>query len=150
MILVKNKKARYDYSITKTVQAGIILTGPEVKSLRGKAASLQGSYVKIIGKEAWLINAQINPYKYSSGENYDPKKTRKLLLTKKQIFKLFEYVEYKNYSLVPLSIELINNKIKINIGIGKGKKEFEKREKIKKRDLKRQMAKDFKQTNFNV
>ncbi|MEA2056205.1 MAG: SsrA-binding protein SmpB [Patescibacteria group bacterium] len=150
MILVKNKKAHYDYTITKTIQAGIVLIGAEVKSLRNKSASLQGSYIKIIGKEAWLINARINPYKYSSNENYDPRRTRKILLTKKQIFKLFEYVEYKNYSLVPLSIELVNNKIKVNIGIGKGKKEFEKRDKIKKRDLKRQMAKNFKQTKLKV
>jgi SsrA-binding protein len=149
MILIKNRKARYNYAINKTMRAGIVLTGSEVKSLRQKSASLQGSYIKIINEEAWLINAQINPYKYAAMEDYDPKRTRKLLLTKKQIYKLIEYTEYKNYSLIALAFELIDNKIKLKIGIGKGKKEYQKKKKIKERDLKREMAKRFKQRNLD-
>lgn len=150
MLLVKNKRAKFDYDIQKTWHAGIVLTGPEVKSLRNKQASLQGSYVKIINGEAWLINAQINPYPYADQTDYDPKRTRKLLLTKKEIFKLQEYAQAKNYNIIPLAFELINNRIKVKIGIGKGKKEYEKREKIKKRELKRKMAREFKQDRFKI
>jgi SsrA-binding protein len=150
MILVKNRRAKFDYSIQKTWHAGIVLTGPEVKSLRNKQASLAGSYVKIINNEAWLINAQINAYPYASQDDYDPKKTRKLLLTKKEIYKLQDYTQAKNYTIIPLAFELINNKIKLKIGIGKGKKEYEKREKIKQRELKRRMSQKFKQKNIKL
>lgn len=148
MILVANKKARHDYQISKTLQAGIVLTGSEVKSLRSKAASLKGSYVKIIGNEAFLINAQINPYKFSKNENYDPKKTRKLLLNKKEIYQLITTSDQKGWAIVPLSIELVRNKIKVNIGVGRGAKEFEKREKIKKRQTQREIAKKIKNFNY--
>lgn len=150
MLLIKNRRAKYDYDIQKTWLAGIVLTGPEVKSLRSKEASLQGSYVKIINEEAWLINAQINPYPYAVQTDYDPKRSRKLLLTKKEIYKLQEYTQAKNYTIVPLAFELINNRVKVKIGIGKGKKEYEKREKIKKRELKRKMAREFKQGRLKV
>lgn len=150
MLLIKNNRAKYDYAIKKTWLAGIVLTGPEVKSLRNKQASLQGSYVKIIQDEAWLINAQINPYPYAVQTDYDPKKTRKLLLTKREIYKLQEYVQAKNYTIVPISFKLINNKIKVKIGAGKGKKSYEKREKIKKRELKRKMAGEFKQNRLKI
>ena len=150
MLLVKNRKARHDYEIKKTLSAGVVLTGAEVKSLRNKSASLSGSYVKIINNEAWLINAQINPYQYADQQDYDPKRSRKLLLTKKQIFKLKEYVKSKNLSLIPLSFEMINNRIKLKIGVGKGQKEYEKRSKLKKKDLKRRMAKEFKRQKLKL
>jgi SsrA-binding protein len=150
MLLVKNKKAKYDFDIKKTLSAGIVLNGAEVKSLRNKSASLNGSYVKIINNEAWLINAQINPYQYADQQDYDPKRSRKLLLTKKQIFKLKEDVRSKNLSLVPLSLEMINNRIKLKIGVGKGQREFEKRSKLKREDLKRRMAREFKRQKLNL
>jgi SsrA-binding protein len=149
MLLVKNRRARYDYQIQKTWTAGVVLTGHEVKSLRLKQASLEGAYVKIIGLEAWLINARINPYRYANLENYDPKKTRKLLLTKKEIYQLIE-ADQKTQTIVPLEILLINNRIKIKIGAGRGKRQFEKRRKIKERDLKRQMYKKFKQKHLKL
>ncbi len=150
MILIRNRRAAYDYDIKKKMQAGIVLTGPEVKSLRNKNGSLRGSYVKIMDHEAWLINAKINPYRYAKQESYDPGRTRKLLLTKKQIYQLLEYQQAKNLSIIPLAFELVNNQIKVKIGIGKGKKEFEKRDKIKKRDLERNMRKRFKQKNLKL
>lgn len=150
MLLVKNRRARFDYDIQKIYQAGIVLTGSEVKSLRLKQAKLDGSYVKIIKNEAWLINAQINAYKFAGQEDYDPKKTRKLLLSKKEIFKLLNLTISKNWVIVPLSFELVNNLIKLKIGVGKGKKQFEKRDQIKKRDLKRQLSREFKQKNLKI
>ncbi len=150
MLLIKNRRAKYDYNIQKKWVAGIVLTGAEVKSLRGKQASLEGSYVKIIGQEAWLVNARINPYQAANQQGYDPKRTRKLLLIKKQIFQLRDYAQVKSFAIIPLSFELIDNKVKVKIGIGKGQKEYEKRSKIKDRDLKRRMAQEFKQKNLKL
>lgn len=150
MLLVKNRRAKYDYDIQKKWLAGIVLTGAEVKSLRQKQASLEGSYVKIIGQEAWLINARINPYQAANQQDHDPKRTRKLLLTKKQIFKLNDYAQAKNFAIIPLSFELVSNKVKVKIGIGKGQKEYQKRAKIKDRDLKRRMAQEFKQKKLKL
>ena len=150
MLLVKNKRAKFDYDIQKIYRAGVVLTGAEVKSLRLKQARLDGSYVKIINNEAWLINAQINAYKFASQEDYDPKKTRKLLLSKKEIFKLLDLTISKNWAIVPMSFELVHNLIKLKIGVGKGKKQFEKRDQIKKRDLQRQLAREFKQKHLKI
>lgn len=145
MILALNKKAKREYEIHKTFQAGIVLIGPEVKSLRLKHSSLQGSFVRIIDGEAFLINAQINPYKFADNKDYDPKRTRKLLLRKKEIDQMVTISDQKGWGIVPLSIELKHNKIKVNIATAKGKKVHEKREDIKKRDIKRQIDKQIKQ-----
>jgi len=149
MILLKNTRARHDYEIKNDLMAGVVLTGPEVKSLRLKNGSLKGSYVKIIGEEAWLINAQINPYKYADNQDYDPKRSRKLLLTKKQIFNLLDIQNSTGFAIIPLSFQLLDNKIKLKIGVGKGRKEYEKRKKLKERDLKRELAKSYKNKNLN-
>ncbi|MBD3279145.1 MAG: SsrA-binding protein SmpB [Candidatus Pacebacteria bacterium] len=150
MLLIKNSRASYDYQILKTYLAGIQLTGAEVKSLRQKTGSLRGSFVKIINHEAFLINAQISPYKFAHDPEYDPKRTRKLLLKKKQIYQLKQATEKKGISLVALSFKLINNKIKLKIGVGRGKKVFEKRAKIKKRTLKRNLARKIKAGKIKV
>lgn len=141
MLLVANKTARRDYDISKTYSAGIVLTGAEVKSLRLKHGSLKGSYVKPIDGELFLINAQINPYSFADNKDYDPKRTRKLLLKKKEILQLSLEIDKKNWSLIPLSFELFHNKIKVKVGLGKGRKEFEKRDLLKKRDEKRKIQK---------
>lgn len=144
MLLIKNRRAHYDYEIQKTWIAGIVLAGHEVKSLRLKQASLEGSYVKILNQEAWLINARINPYQYATLEKYDPKQTRKLLLSKKEIFQLINLIDNKKMTIVPLEFLLLHNRVKIKIGAGKGKREYEKRRKIKERDTKRQMDREMK------
>jgi SsrA-binding protein len=144
MKLLVNKKANYDYSIQKTFQAGVVLSGPEVKSLRNKSGSLTGSYVKVVGGEVFLLGAQITPYKFADNSEYDPKKTRKLLLKKKQIVEMIGYTEKKGWSLVPLSFELVKNKIKLNIGLGKGKKEFEKRATLKKKAIQKDIDRHIK------
>ena len=139
MLLLTNKRALHDYAITSKIQAGVILMGGEVKSLRQQHGSLAGSYVKVIGRDLVLVNAHINPYPYADNSKYDPKRTRRLLLHKKQIFHLIEASEAKGAALIPLSFELVGNHIKLNIGLGKGRKEFEKREVAKKRDVQRQI-----------
>ncbi|NCN03935.1 MAG: SsrA-binding protein SmpB [Candidatus Pacebacteria bacterium] len=144
MKLLVNKKATYDYSIQKTFQAGVVLSGPEVKSLRNKSGSLIGSYVKVVGGEVFLLGAQITPYKFADNSEYDPKQTRKLLLRKKQIVEMIGYTERKGWSLVPLSFELVKNKIKLSVGLGKGKKEFEKRDALKKKAIQKDIDRDTK------
>jgi SsrA-binding protein len=150
MVLVVNKKARLQYELSQTVQAGVILTGAEVKSLRNKSASLTGSFVKPIGGELFLIGAQITPYSFADNTDYDPKRTRKLLLHKREIVKLTEATARKGWTLVPLSFDLEKNKIKLSVGVGRGKQEFEKREVLKKRTLKRELAREMKQAKLKI
>lgn len=147
MLLLKNKKARHEYKIEKTYIAGIVLSGPEVKSLRNKNGSLNGSFVKNLGSELFLINAQISPYKFADNTDYDPKRTRKLLMRKREIAVLASAMDQKGRTLVPLSLELLGNKIKLKFGLGVGLKLHDKRAKLKERTLKREVARDMKQ-NF--
>ncbi len=144
MVLVSNKKARSEYDISKTFYAGIVLSGAEVKSLRLRQGSLMGSYVKILQNELFLINAQISPYSFADQSSYDPKRTRKLLVTKKEISQLSSAEEQKKIVLVPLSIELKGNLIKVKVAVGRGLKKYEKRERIKKRDQARDLAREIK------
>lgn len=150
MLLVTNKQVIHDYSIIKKIIVGVVLKGYEVKSLRLKAASLKGSYVKIINLEAFLINAQINPYKFASVDNYEPKRTRKLLLKKKELIELKTETDQKNMTIVPLAFLLLGNMIKLEIALAKGKKEYEKRELLKKRDLKRRLAAQIKEARIKI
>jgi len=150
MLLVKNKKASYDYQLEDKYTAGIVLSGAEVKSLRLQHASLAGSYIKALQGnhnklELFLINAQINPYKFAGrNDDYDPKRSRKLLLKRKEIEELAIASEQKGRSIVPLAFILDHNQIKLELAIAKGKKTFEKRETIKKRDLQREFSKKMK------
>jgi len=144
MLLLHNPKAKFDYEIKETLMAGIVLEGREVKSLRGKSGSLKEAYVKIIGGEAFLINAQISPYKYADNSNYDPKRTRKILLKKREITKLAEATDNKKMTLVPLTLELTGKHIKLQIGVGRGKKQYEKKAIIKRRDQERDLAREMK------
>lgn len=150
MLLIANKKARFEYEIAETYQAGIVLTGAEVKSLRNKSGSLSGSYVKPIGGELFLIGAQITPYKFADNTDYDPKRTRKLLLKKREITHLAATTDKKGWTLVPLSLDLIGKNIKLTIGAGRGKQTFEKREQIKRRDIKRDLQRAVKQARLRV
>lgn len=145
MQLINNRSARHEYHIERTYTAGIVLTGQEVKSLRLRHGSLAGSYVKIIGDEAVLLNAQINPYKYAITTDYDPKRTRKLLLKKKEILELLEWNQNKKKALIPVSIDALGRYIKLHIGVGRGLKEYDKRQKIKDRDQDRDLKRQLKQ-----
>lgn len=144
MDMIVNKLAKREYAITDTWVAGVVLTGAEVKSLRGERGSLRDAYVKLIGSELYLVGADIPKYGHFSGQSYDAKRSRKLLLKLNEIQKILQKTEGKNLSLIPLKLFLKGRWIKCEIGLGKGKKEWEKREDIKKRDVAREMAKALK------
>lgn len=144
MLLVGNKKAKFEYEILRTLVAGIVLTGAEAKSLRQKSGSLAGSFIKILGDEAYLLNAQITPYVFADNKDYEPKRTRKLLLKKKEILALSEESQQKGQSLVPLAIETYGKHIKLKFGVGRGRKQFEKRAKLKQRDIERDISREMK------
>lgn len=139
-----NKKARFEYEILEKLEAGLVLTGPEVKSVRNGNIRLVGAYVTFHGTEASLLNAHIGPYKYAPNVEYDPTHSRRLLLKAKEISYLRGKLSEKGLTIVPLSVYTKRDKIKIEIGIGRGKKSYDKREDIKVRDQKREIAKKMK------
>ncbi len=139
---IVNKKAYFDYQITDRFEAGINLIGAEVKAVRLGHADLSGSFIKIIGSEAYLLNAKIFPYKYAAPEGYDETRTRKLLLHKKEIIALKSKTDGSNLAIIPVSLYLKNGFIKVEIALGKGKKKYEKKEAIKAKDIKRDIEQD--------
>ncbi len=134
---INNRKAKYDYEIIETIEAGIALTGTEIKSIRNGKANLKDSYATIKKGEALLLNMHISPYKQGNIFNHDETRTRKLLLHKKEILKLNDKIRLEGYTLVPIKLYFKGNKAKILLGVAKGKKTYDKREAIKKRDIER-------------
>ncbi len=142
--LIENKKVGLDYEILETFEAGVELIGLEVKSLRQHQGSLLGSHVTIRGGEAFLISANIPPFQENNTlESYDPKHNRRLLLTKTEISKLASLEAKKGLTIVPISVYSKGRKIKIEIAIVRGKKKFDKRQDIKKRDTDREIRREF-------
>ena len=139
---ITNKRAFFDYQLGERVEAGINLYGAEVKAVRLGHADLTGAHVRIMGSEAYLINAKIFPYQYSRPENYDEKRTRKLLLHKNEIIALKSKIEGQNLTLVPVSIYTTKSFIKLEIALGKGKKQYDKKESIKKKDIQRDVEQE--------
>ena len=138
--LVTNPRAKYDYHILKTFEAGMVLAGHEVKAIKTGHISLKGSYVTIKNEEAWLINAQIPPYQpKNTPTDYQPSQTRKLLLNKKEIKSLIGQSKRKGLTLVPLRVYTKKGKIKLAFALGLGKQKTDKREKIIKREVKRKI-----------
>ncbi len=145
-IIKKNKKAFYNYEILERFEAGIALTGNEVKAIKSGKISLKGSYVTLKDEEVFLINCHISPYQPANAPpDYDPERTRKLLLKKKQIKYLIGKTKQKGLTLVPLRVYNKRGKIKIEVGLVKGKKKPDKREKIKKRDQEREIRRILKE-----
>lgn len=136
-LVAQNRKAYHDYFIEDTLEAGIVLLGTEVKSLRDGKANLKDSYVLIKDAEATLLNCHISPYSHGNISNHDPLRTRKLLLHKNQIIKLKGKLLQKGYSLIPLKIYFKGAFAKVELGLAKGKRLYEKREKIKEKEVKR-------------
>ena len=140
-----NRKARHDYTILQTLEAGIVLVGTEVKSCRDHKASLVESYAKIDSNgEVWLIGAHINIYAQGNRNNHEPMRERKLLLSAKEISKLDRSVKEKGNTLIPLSMYFNKGKIKVELAIAKGKRAYDKREAIMKKDLMRDAERKFK------
>lgn len=144
MVEINNRKAKFDYEIVATVEAGIVLTGTEVKSIRNGNAQLKDSYAIIRNGEAYLLNMHISEYKEGNIFNHEETRTRKLLLHRKEILKLNDKIQIEGYTLVPLKLYFKDNHIKILIGIAKGKKLYDKRETMKKRDTEREIKKAMK------
>ena len=145
-IVTQNKKAFYDYFIEETFEAGIMLTGTEVKSLRAGKANLKDSYARIKDGEIFLLNTHISPYNQADGfRQHEPERTRKLLLHKKEIMKLLGKTREKGYTLVPTKIYFKDGKAKVEIGLARGKTSYDKRDSIKARDVKREIAKTIRQ-----
>lgn len=136
---VINKKAFHDYQILEKLEAGVKLTGPEVKSVRGGRMILNGSYVKIIGSEAYLVGATIPLYPYARPEGYDPARTRKLLLHKKEILILKSKIERSGLTIIPLKCYTTHGLVKLEIGIARGKRQYEKREELKRKTVEREI-----------
>jgi SsrA-binding protein len=142
----ENRKARFNYEIWEKYETGIELLGTEVKSVRGGQMSLEGAFVIVRGGEAFLINANIPPYQIKNApKDYDPLRNRKLLLTKKELTVLAGSEKNKSLTIVPISVYNKGRKIKLEIALVKGKKKFDKRETLKKRDTDREIRREYKE-----
>ncbi len=139
-IVSTNKKARFNYEIIEKIEAGIALKGTEVKSIRNRNVSIGESYAQVKDDEVFLHNLHVSPYEQGNRENHDPIRVRKLLLHKREIKKLVAKTQQKGLSLVPLSIYLRKGKIKVELGIGRGKRLVDKREAIKKKTIEREIG----------
>lgn len=144
MIEIKNKKANFDYEILDTYEAGIVLTGTEIKSIRAGKANLKDSYAIVRNGEVYLLNMHISHYEQGNIFNHDETRTRKLLLHKKEIYRIRDSLEKEGLTLVPLKLYFKDNYAKILLGIARGKKNYDKREAMKKRDNLMEIQKIFK------
>lgn len=138
LIEIKNKKAYFDYTIIQELEAGIVLTGTEIKSIRAGSVDLKDTFITIKNNEAFIINMYIAKYEEGNIFNHDERQTRKILLHKKEILKLKEKVKIEGLTIVPLKLYFQKNKVKVLIGIGKGKKLYDKRASLKEKDLKKE------------
>lgn len=144
LLIAENRKARFDYEILQTFEAGMVLTGSEVKSLRAKQIQLKDSYVSFRGDEAFLQNAHIAEYRASSYNNHVPERLRKLLLHRKELDRINGSIREKGLSCVPLKVYFKNGRAKVELALVRGKKAHDKRDSIKKRDVSRQLREQVK------
>jgi len=138
---VKNRKAYFNYEVLDTIEVGIVLKGTEIKSIRNAHVSLDNSYAVIKNDEVYLLNTFIKQYKEGNIYNHDESRSRKLLLHKKEIKKLKDAIEKERMTLIPLKLYFVKNKVKILIGVCRGKKNYDKRESLKEKDMKRNLEK---------
>jgi len=139
---IVNRQARFNYFIDETYEAGIVLTGTEIKSIRNGKCNIKDSYAIIKNQEIYLLNAHISPYEQGNIFNHEETRTRKLLLHKKEILKLSNKVNTEGYTLIPLKIYFSKSKAKVLIGLCKGKKNYDKKETIKERDIQRELQRN--------
>ena len=147
-LIAKNPTARHNYEIIDTIETGIVLSGTEIKSIRLGKINLKDSYAQIIDGECYVYGMHISPYEHGNIFNKDPLRKRKLLLHKKEIFKLIGQVNQKGYSLVPLSIYFKGSLVKLELAIAKGKKLYDKREDLKKKDANKQILQNLRDRNI--
>lgn len=144
-IVSTNRKARHEYFIEETLEAGISLKGTEVKSIRQGKCNIKEGYAQVINGEVFLFNVHISPYEQGNIYNQDPIRTRKLLLHKREINKLTGYITQKGYTLIPLSVYIKDGLVKVEIGVARGKKLYDKREDIAKKDVERKIQRQLKE-----
>lgn len=144
MAFASHQRAHFDYEILEKYEAGLSLLGTEAKSLRKGQGRLEGAHITVRGGEAFLLNAEIPAHQSANAPTYDPKRNRKLLLGKKEIAELANYESQKGLAIIPLAIFAKGPHLKLSIGVGRGKKKFDKRESIKKREATRDIARDIK------
>lgn len=142
-IIAQNKKARFNYFVEDSYECGVVLEGTEVKSVKAGNISFVDAFAEIINGEVWVRNFHISEYAYSSIFNHDPDRKKKLLLHKEEIKRLTRKVDEKGFTLIPLDFYLKNGRVKLTLGVCRGKKQFDKRETIKSRDLNRELAREF-------
>lgn len=142
-IITTNRKAYHDYEILETIEAGIVLKGTEVKSLRQGKVSIQDSYAIIKDGEVWLLNMHISPYEYGNIHNHDPLRDKKLLLHKHEIIRLSTKVKERGLTLIPLKVYFKNGKAKVELALVRGKKKYEKKEDIAERELQRELKRKY-------
>jgi len=141
---INNRKAYHDYFVLEAIEAGMVLTGTEIKSIRENGANIKDSYAIIKNNEVFLLNMHISRYEQGGVFNHEETRTRKLLLNKKEILKLKEKITLNGNTLVPLKLYFKHGVLKVSLGVCKGKKNYDKRETIKERDIKREISRDFK------
>jgi SsrA-binding protein len=137
-VIATNRKAFYDYEIIEKYEAGIALKGTEIKSIREGRVNIKDAFARVTKEEIFLMNMHISPYSHGNINNHDPLRTRKLLLHKKEISRLMGLLTRKGLSLIPLSLYYKKSRVKVELGLGKGKKEFDRRDDIKKKDIERE------------
>ena len=147
-LIAKNPVAYHNYTINDKLEAGIVLTGTEIKSIRGGKVNLKDAYVNIKNSEAFIYGMHISPYEHGNIFNKDPLRTRKLLLNKKEINKLLGMISQKGMSLIPIKLYFKNSFVKLELGIGKGKKLYDKREDIAKKDAERKIQRTLKNAEY--
>jgi SsrA-binding protein len=148
--IVINRKARHEYDIVDSLEAGIVLAGSEVKSMRAGRANLSDAYARVVRGEVWLSGMHISPYKEATDQNHDPLRERKLLLHSSEIKKLTRRVEEKGFTLIPLRLYFKNNRVKVELGLARGKRQYDKKHAIAQRDAKRDMEREQKKFKFKL
>jgi len=147
-VVATNRKARHNYFLYDTFEAGIVLKGSEIKSVRAGQISIKEAYVQTDGQEAWLIDAHIAPYTQASYLGHEPKRKRKLLLHRKEIEQLWDEVRKKGMTIVPTQVYLKNGRAKIEIAVGRGKKQYDKRQTLAQRDAERAIERNLRQREY--
>lgn len=146
-LIAKNPVARHNYNIIDTLEAGIVLTGTEIKSIRNGKVNLKDSYVNIKNGEAYVYGMHISPYEHGNIFNKDPLRNRKLLLNKRELNKLYGQIRQKGYSLIPISLYFKKNYVKVELGVGKGKNLYDKRQEIAKKDAEMKIRRELRENN---
>ncbi|OTN89934.1 SsrA-binding protein [Enterococcus sp. 7E2_DIV0204] len=145
-LIAQNRKARHDYTVVDTMEAGIVLQGTEIKSIRNGRINLKDGFARIRNDEAYLLNVHISPYEQGNIFNHDPLRTRKLLLHKKQIAKLIAETKNTGITIIPLKVYIRNGYAKVLIGLAKGKKQYDKREDLKRKEINREISRTLKES----